>query len=255
MGSGRNDLIMIGPRSVRLYANQKITGFAPATQVSRHADEDDLPQPGNSPSELVAFSDLLGSGQQHLIRVRHNEVKCWPNLGRGRFAKGRVIASLDLAYEQFDASRILLADLDGSGAADLIYLQPDCAKIFMNRGGNGLAPAVELPWPQGLRHDRFCKVSAVDLLGLGCSSLIFSVPGDATRHWRYDFVETKPYLLETSNNNMGLPAASAIEALPRNGWMKKNSCSKTTNQQSPTFHFLCFWSNSRASTTKLPAIV
>jgi len=240
MGNGRNDLIMIGPRSVRLYANQKITGFAPATQVSRHADEDDLPQPGNSPSELVAFSDLLGSGQQHLIRVRHNEVKCWPNLGRGRFAKGRVIATLDFAYEQFDASRILMADLDGSGAADLIYLQPDCAKIFMNRGGNGLAPAVELPWPQGLRHDRFCKVSAVDLLGLGCSSLIFSVPGDATRHWRYDFVETKPYLLETSNNNMGAACSvsyrsSAQEWLDEKKQLLKNNKPAISHLPFPLF--------------------
>ncbi|MHC8331196.1 SpvB/TcaC N-terminal domain-containing protein [Pseudomonas sp. LB3P25] len=203
MGAGLSDLIMLGPRSVRLYAHQKTARFAPSIEVSRLDDEDDLPVPGNTRGELVAFSDFLGSGQQHLIRIRHNEVKCWPNLGRGRFAKGRVIATLDFTYEAFDASRILLADLDGSGATDLIYLQAEGARIFMNRGGNSLHRGVVLPWPEGLRYDRFCQVSATDLQGLGCSSLVFSLPGEVERHWRYDFVEKKPYLLNTTNNNMG----------------------------------------------------
>jgi len=203
----------------------------------------------------VAFSDLLGSGQQHLIRIRHNEVKCWPNLGHGRFGKGRVIATLDFSYEQFDASRVLLADLDGSGAADLIYLQPDCARIFMNYGGNKLGPAVDLPWPEGLRHDRLCKVSAADLQGIGCSSLVFSVPGEESRHWRYDFIDTKPYLLKSTNNNMGASGSVSYRSSAQE-WLgrKKSSYSRTTNQRSRVCHFLCSWSSNRPSTTKSAAI-
>ncbi|MGL6241875.1 SpvB/TcaC N-terminal domain-containing protein [Pseudomonas sp.] len=203
MGAGLNDLVMLGPRSVRLYANQKGAGFATATEIDRGADEDDLPLPGNSSSELAAFSDLLGSGQQHLVRIRHNEVKCWPNLGRGRFGKGRVIATLDFSFEAFDASRLLLADLDGSGSADLIYLESHCARIFMNLCGNGLSPAIDVPWPAGFSYDRLCQVHATDLQGLGCSSLVLSAPGATPRHWRCDFVSTKPYLLQSTNNNMG----------------------------------------------------
>ncbi|EJM22019.1 virulence plasmid B protein [Pseudomonas sp. GM18] len=228
MGAGLSDLVMLGPRSVRLYANRKDTGFAPATEVSRQVAEDDLPCPGNARGELVAFSDLLGSGQQQLIRIRHNEVKCWPNLGRGRFGKGRVIATLDFPYESFDASRILLADVDGSGAADLIYLQADCARIFMNRCGNSLSPAIELPWPDGFRYDRFCKVIATDLQGLGCASLVFSVAGETPRHWRYDFVDVKPYLLVGTNNNMGAACSlsyrsSAQEWLDEKQHLQKNN--------------------------------
>ena len=228
MGAGLSDLVMLGPRSVRLYANQKTARFAPAIEVPRLVDEDDLPVPGDARSELVAFSDFLGSGQQHLIRIRHNEVKCWPNLGRGRFAKGRVIATLDFTYEAFDASRILLADLDGSGATDLIYLQADGARIFMNQGGNSLRRGVVLPWPEGLRYDRFCQVSATDLQGLGCSSLVFSLPGEVDRHWRYDFVDAKPYLLNSTNNNMGASGSiryrsSAQEWLDEKKQLLKNN--------------------------------
>ena len=203
MGTGLGDLAIIGPRSVRLNASLGKAGFKAATDILRMPDDDDLPSDNHSPSELVAFSDVLGSGQQHLVRIRHNEMKCWPNLGRGRFGTGRVIAPLDFAYESFDASRILLADLDGSGATDLIYLQADGARIFMNCFGNGLAAPIKLPWPNGLHLDRFCRVRAADLQGTGCSSLVIEIPGSATRYWRYDFVNGKPYLLGTTDNNMG----------------------------------------------------
>ena len=200
MGKGIDDLALIGRNSVRLYCNKGPQGFAPAMDMA-HPD-DDLPLLGNSETELLAFSDLLGSGQQHLVRIRHNEIKCWPNLGRGRFGKGFVFATLPFTYAEFDASRVLLADLDGSGASDLIYLQPDQALIFMNLCGNGLqAVPTPLPWPEGVRHDRFCQVSVADLQGLGCTSLILFVP--SARHWRYDFVRHKPYLLTGTDNNMG----------------------------------------------------
>ena len=210
MGAGLNDLAMIGTRSVRLYANRQGAGYAPSVEVARKPDEDALPLLSNIATEVVAFSDILGSGQQHLIRIRHNEIKCWPNLGRGRFGKGFVFSTLGFGYDEFDASRVLLADLDGSGATDLIYLTPECALIFMNHSGNGFtSDPVKLPWPEGVRYDRFCQVSTADLQGLGCSSLILTVPHMSPRHWRYDFVAAKPYLLSATNNNQG--AAAAVE--------------------------------------------
>ncbi|WP_300733028.1 SpvB/TcaC N-terminal domain-containing protein [Pseudomonas sp.] len=209
IGAGLSDLALIGTRSVRLYANQREHGFANALEVPHNApknaseNDDALPILSDSRSELVAFSDVLGSGQQHLIRIRHNEIRCWPNLGRGNFGKGFKLADLPFDYAEFDASRILLADLDGSGAADLMYLTADAIEIYMNRCGNGFADKQTLPWPIGVRYDRFCQVSTADLQGLGCSSLILTVPHRSPRHWRCDFVHAKPYLLSETNNNMG----------------------------------------------------
>ena len=206
MGNGVPDLSLIGPRSVRLYINQPEDGFEPGQDVAHDADDDDgLPVLSRSPgTEVVAFSDILGSGQQHLIRIRHHEIKCWPNLGSGRFGKGFVFATLPFSYAEFDASRVLLADLDGSGATDVLYLQSEHALIFMNLFGTGLAPSpTQLPWPQNLRYDRSCTVSTADLQGLGCSSLIVTMPHATPPHWRYDFVQAKPYLLVSTDNNMG----------------------------------------------------
>lgn len=204
MGNGVYDLALIGSNSVRLYINQGPQGFAAGTDIAHQPDDDHLPLPGNGTTELLAFSDVLGSGQQHLIRIRHNEVKCWPNLGRGRFGKGFVFATLPFTYAEFEASRVLLGDLDGSGASDLLYVQSDQVLIFMNRSGNGLqSTPASLPWPKGVRHDRFSHASVSDLQGLGCSSLILTVNDPEPRHWRYDFVSKKPYLLISTDNNMG----------------------------------------------------
>ncbi|HJR27323.1 MAG TPA: SpvB/TcaC N-terminal domain-containing protein, partial [Pseudomonas sp.] len=202
VGDGLTDLALIGPRSVRLYSSRRAVGFSQGTDVPH--DDDSLPLLSSTQTELVAFSDPLGSATQHLIRIRHNEVKCWPNLGHGKFGKGFVLCDLPFDYAEFDASRVRLADLDGSGAVDMIYLEPDGFRVFMNHGGEGFDQAsVKLPWPKGVRYDRFCQVSIADLQGLGCSSLILTVPHMKPQHWRYDFVSAKPYLVNATNNNMG----------------------------------------------------
>ncbi|MFO2464139.1 toxin [Pseudomonas sp. 15FMM2] len=203
MGAGRHDFAMIGPRSVRLYANRQKSGFAPAIEVP-HPIGDTLPTISSSPDELVAFSDVLATGQQHLVRIRHNEVKCWPNLGQGRFAKGFVMATLPFSHHTFKAQNVLLADLAGTGANDLLYLTAEHVWIFLNKAGNGFETApIKLPWPTGIVHDDHCQVSLVDVQGLGCPSLILSAAHQSSIHWRYDFFNSKPGMLIRTHNNMG----------------------------------------------------
>lgn len=201
IGGGLSDLALIGPKSVRLYANQR-DGFAAAQQV----DQDPaitLPIPGASRSELVAFSDPLGSGQQHLLRVRHDSVTCWPNLGHGIFGKPITLNGFSQPAESFNPQQIWLADIDGSGTVDLIYANHDHLLIYRNQSGNRFAAPLKLPLPYGVRYDNTCQLTLADVQGLGSTSLLLSVPHMVNRHWRYDFTASKPYLLCTVNNNMG----------------------------------------------------
>lgn len=203
-GDGLSSLAMIGPGAVRVYANQRTEGFALAGETPHEPSNDRLPLFSDSPHELVMLGNLLGSDMSELCRIRHDEIKCWPNLGHGLFGEGRVISALPFKYHEFDSARVRIADLDGSGAPALIYLNSDAFEIYLNRGGHGLEQTpITVPWPPGVRYDRLCQVSLADLQGLGCASLILSVPHMKARHWRYDFVSAKPYLLTASNNNMG----------------------------------------------------
>lgn len=207
-GGGLADLCLIGPRSIRLYPNQRENGFASPVDVAYTGDTA-LPVFGNSRSELVAFSDVLGSGQSHLVRVRYNGLECWPNTGAGYFGERLLLTSLDFTPESFDPDRVFLADIDGSGAADLIYAERDHFRVYFNHAGNGFATTYErLPLPAGVTYDQLSQISFVDIQGTGTAALVLTIPHMAPRHFFYTFSAVKPYLLESVNNNMG--AATTI---------------------------------------------
>ncbi|WP_343529556.1 SpvB/TcaC N-terminal domain-containing protein [Yokenella regensburgei] len=202
-GGGLSDLCLIGPRSIRLYPNQRENGFASPLDVA-YTGGTALPVFGNDSSELVAFSDVLGSGQSHLVRVRHNGLECWPNLGAGRFGERILLTILDFTPEIFDPARVFLADIDGSGAADLIYAERDHFKVYFNHAGNGFSSDyARVPLPEGITYDQLSQVSFVDIQGTGTAALVLTIPHMAPRHFFYTFSAVKPYLLENTNNNMG----------------------------------------------------
>jgi hypothetical protein len=202
LGGYLADLSLIGPRSVRLYRNQG-GEFAAPIDIA-HSGED-LPLQGSAIDELVAFSDVLGSGQQHLIRIRHNQVQCWPNLGHGRFGQPLLLATLPFAPGELHPAQISLADLDGSGAVDIIIAQPDQLLVFRNRCGNGFDtenPLI-LPLPPGERIDSLSKLTFADLSGQGFASLILTQVHPSPRHYRLDLSPVKPYLLYKQINPLG----------------------------------------------------
>ncbi|WP_285420772.1 SpvB/TcaC N-terminal domain-containing protein [Pseudomonas sp. efr-133-TYG-5] len=205
-GDGLDSVAQIGPKSVRVYANLRQQGFAPASHVP-HVPDDALPLFSAARNELVLFGNLHASDLTGLCRVRHDRIETWANLGHGRFGKGTTLSALPLTYAQFDADRVRIADLDGSGAPALIYLCPDYFEIYANYGGNALAQEpLRVPWPEDVHYDNLCQVTFADLQGLGCASLLLTVPHMTPRHWVYHFVSERPYLLNGCNNNMGYSA-------------------------------------------------
>ncbi|WP_341775667.1 hypothetical protein, partial [Listeria monocytogenes] len=72
-GAGLADLALIGPKSVRFYSGTG-EGWGKAQAVMQAAGVT-LPVPGTDARILVAFSDMAGSGQQHLVDVRADGVR------------------------------------------------------------------------------------------------------------------------------------------------------------------------------------
>lgn len=198
-GDGIADLALIGPKSVRLYPNNR-AGFT-AGQAITQPEGVTLPMPG--PQTLVAFSDLLGSGQQHLVAVTAEGVTCWPNLGHGRFGSPLTLTGFSQPAERFNPDQVYLVDIDGSGGVSLLYAQSTHLFIYPNEGGNRFGAPYSLALPDGVHFDNTCLLQAADIEGLGVPSLILTVPHMAPAHWRYDFTREKPWLLNAMNNNMG----------------------------------------------------
>ncbi|MEX3242296.1 SpvB/TcaC N-terminal domain-containing protein [Serratia quinivorans] len=200
-GNGLADLVLIGPRSVRLYAGQG-EGWQ-AGQTVLQSGGMTLPVPGADPQTLVAFSDPLGSGQQHLVQIRADGVTCWPNLGQGRFGQPLTLSGFSQPGDSFHPDRISLADIDGSGAVDIIYAHADRLDIYRNCSGNGFAAPFSVSLPDGVRYDSRCQIQVADVQGLGVASLLLNVPHPVVRHYVLHLAKDKPGLLNTSNNSMG----------------------------------------------------
>lgn len=200
-GSGLTDLVMIGPKSVRFYAGEE-AGFKRACEVWQQAGIT-LPVERVDKKELVAFSDMLGSGQSHLVRIRHDGVTCWPNLGNGVFGAPLALHGFTATEREFNPERVYLADLDGSGASDIIYASGDALLIYRNLSGNSFADPLRVPLPEGVRFDDLCRLLPGDIRGLGAASLVLNVPYMAPRSWKLEFFAMKPYLLQTVSNNLG----------------------------------------------------
>ncbi len=198
-GDGIADLALIGPKSVRLYPNNR-TGFTAGSSVTQ-AKSVTLPTP--NPQTLVAFSDLLGSGQQHLVAITAEGVTCWPHLGYGCFGSPLTLPGFSQPTERFNPDQVYLVDIDGSGCVSLLYAQSTHLLIYPNKGGNRFGTPYSLPLPDGVHFDNTCLLQAADIAGIGVPSLILTVPHMAPAHWRYDFTQKKPWLLNAMNNNMG----------------------------------------------------
>jgi len=206
-GDGLLDVVMLralGPRTVRLYASAGTQGW-PATMIEQYQGREPLPSLAESEHELVAFADPAGSGQSHLLRISGEGVTMWPSLGYGKFADALKIPGFEV--KGFNASRVFLADTDGSGTTDILYLEPDRIRVFVSQCGNRYQESAPIPAPDGVTLDFTCELQVADIRGQGTADLLLTVPhgmpDQKPRSWLYRFNDHRPWLLQTISDNAG----------------------------------------------------
>ena len=200
-GDGLSDLVLLAEHEVKVYPSRGKQGFDEALMPFR--DPDVPTSKADSAKELLRFVDILGTGRQHWVRVRNGSVECWPNLGYGRFGDRIQLDHAPHFGTEFDTRRLFLADIDGSGTADLIYAHSDHIAIYLNHSGNRFSTEpVTLALPG--RWDNLDQISFADVRGNGTQCLVFAERKPQARQWFYDFCQgVKPYLLSRVSNNMG----------------------------------------------------
>jgi RHS repeat-associated protein len=216
-GDGHSDILIADDRVFRWHPSLAEDGFGPCEFARQASDEENGPcLVFADGTQSIYLADLSGDGLTDLVRIRNGEVCYWPNLGYGRF--GAKVTMDNAPWfdhpDQFDQRRIRLADIDGSGTTDIIYLHGDGPRLYFNQSGNG--------WSQSQKLDAFpavdslASIQVVDLLGNGTAGLVWSspLPGNADRQMRYiDLMGgQKPHLLVKTTNNLG--AETLVEYAP-----------------------------------------
>jgi RHS repeat-associated protein len=207
-GDGFDDLLLVKDRELVWYPSQAKRGFGPPRAFTRPSDAEKGPAlVFADPTHSIFLADLSGDGLVDLCRITNGSVCYWPNLGHGRFGARVAMAGAprfdDVA--SFDARRLRLADIDGSGVADLLYFGRGGPRFWLNQAGNGWGPANELPgFPTAEPPATF---ALLDLLGTGTGCLVWSspMPGDRPAIRYIDLLGSKkPHLLVAVDNHLGL---------------------------------------------------
>ncbi len=207
-GDGHADVMITEDEVFTWYPSLAEEGFGPSEKVRQALSEDKGARlVFDDGTQSIYLADFSGDGLTDLVRIRNGEVCYWPNLGYGHFgAKVTMDNAPWFDYlDMFDQKRIRLADIDGSGTTDIIYLGHDGASIYFNHSGNSWSTVRKLV---SFPHiDNISSVQVADLFGNGTACLVWSspLPGDSGRPMLYiDLMGgQKPHLMVHSKNNMG----------------------------------------------------
>lgn len=207
-GDGHADVLITEDDVFTWYPSLAEEGFDSRGYVRKPIDEEQGPRLVLADgTQSIYLADMCGDGLTALVRIRNGEACYWPNLGYGRF--GAKVTMDDAPWfdhpDQFENSRIRVADIDGSGTNDIIYLSHEGARVYFNQSGNRWSK------PRSLSRfphvDELASVTTVDLLGNGTACLVWSspLPNDKRSPVRYiDLMGgQKPHLLQTIKNNLG----------------------------------------------------
>jgi RHS repeat-associated protein len=198
-GNGRADIVLFENDYLKIYPSQGAGGFGPPIMTPLGAG---VPKANNYDAEVLEFADMFGDGLAHRVRIKDGIVECWPNLGYGRLGERVLLGNAPKFGAGFDAGRLFLADLDGSGTADMVYVYSDRAEVFLNQSGNRFSDAISVTLPEPFTD--LDQISFLDPFGNGTDCLVFTKAGPEPHHYCYDFSGgSKPYLLNKVNNNLG----------------------------------------------------
>lgn len=208
-GDGLTDILVSEDDVLSWHRSLGKHGFGDREYARKPFDEEKGPALiFADPTQCIFLGDMTGDGLTDIVRVRSGEVCYWPNRGYGRFGAK---VSMDNAPcfdtpDLFDQRRIRLADIDGSGTTDILYLRNDGVAFYFNQSGNSWTDEQVLTNVPAINN--LASIHVMDLFGNGLACLAWSspLPSDAGRPIRYiDLLGgQKPYLLTSVKNNMGL---------------------------------------------------
>lgn len=163
----------------------------------------------------IKLADMSGDGLQDIVMVNTGSIKYWPNLGYGKFGKPVVMKNAPRFDYPFDPTRLQIADIDGDGMADLVYIDAQKITFWINQSGNGWSEPFEITGTPFVSNIQGVRI--VDLLGNGTAGVLYSFDSTTNsqqNRWFYlDLTGgTKPYLLHEMSNNMG--ALTRVSYLP-----------------------------------------
>jgi RHS repeat-associated protein len=201
-GDGITDAVRSGSRLEYFFNDPKL-GWNAASQAERRS-LDVFPNV-NFSDPRVKFADMTGDGLQDIVLVHQGHVEYWPSLGRGNWGKRVSMRNSPRFPFDYDPKRILIDDVDGDGAADIVYVDDRKVTLWINQSGNGWSEPIEIHGTPPVSN--IDSVRLTDLFGVGVAGVLWSETRASLSRPNMFFLDftgsVKPYLLDEMNNNIG----------------------------------------------------
>lgn len=205
-GDGRADILVSGDTSFHWYEGLGEEGFTVGGMLAKEVDEEKGPAIVFSDlTQSIFLTDMTGDGLMDIVRIRNGEVCYWPNKGYGRFGARVAMGNAPLFDhpDRFNPSWIRLADVDGSGTTDIVYLGRNDFRVWMNNSGNSWSshPHIISAFPP---VHNLSDVAVLDFLGQGTACIVYSTALGTRPVWYIDLMNgKKPHLYTSHKNNCG----------------------------------------------------
>lgn len=208
-GDGKPEVLITEDNVFTWYESVGRKGFTQSYKTPKAFDEEKGPHVVFAdPKQTIYLADMSGDGMTDIVRIRNGEVCYWPNLGYGKFgAKINMDNAPVFDYpDAFNPTYLRLADIDGSGTTDIIYLGKNKFSCWKNLSGNRFStmPFEIDTFPE--IHNQ-AKITVNDLLGNGVSCIVWSSPllKDINSPLKYiDLMNSKkPHIMVFYKNNLG----------------------------------------------------
>jgi RHS repeat-associated protein len=235
-GDGITDALRTG-ENFELFYHERRKGWTSSQIVARDA-LDRFPDVRFS-DPRVKLADMTGGGLQDIVLIDGARVDYWPSLGRGRWGRRITMAGrLDFPDASFyggrgfDPQRLLLGDIDGDGAADLVYVESGRVTIWLNQSGNGWSEPITIRGTPSVADTDAVRLA--DMLGTGAAGILWTYDARSFADSTYKFLDltggTKPYLLISRDNNAG--AKMTISYAPSTRFYEEDEKQPETRWQS-----------------------
>jgi len=209
-GDGKAEVLLTEDNAFTWYESEGRKGFAPSRKTIKPTDEDEGPHVVFADStQSIFLADMSGDGLTDIVRIRNGSICYWPNLGYGKFGRKVCMDNAPLFDhpDAFNPNYIKLADIDGSGTTDIMYLGKNKFSCWLNRSGNSFLPAPEFEMAAFPEIHSESKVTVTDILGNGVACIVWSsaLAKDAHAPLRYiDLMGSKkPHVMTRYKNNIG----------------------------------------------------
>ena len=227
-GDGLSDVLVTRDQHFLWYRCWGEAGYDSPRSIPRLHDLATFPDVYfDDPAGRVRLADMSGDGLNDIVLVHDGRIDYWPNLGYGKFGRRLTMANSPRIGYGFDPKRLFLADLDGTGCADLVYVDVDRVHFWFNQSGNawsdrqtvhGTPPVTDLT-----------AIQFTDFYGTGTTALLWSYDYAQQPGGNYKVLDfcgrRKPHLLVEMDNSMG--ATTRVEYAPSTKFYLEDAASGT----------------------------